>query len=210
MERWIEHYSSSQQILLVGEGDFSFSACLARAFGCAPNMVATSLDSQESLWEKHWSCVSHLDELRGRGCLVLHDVNVHDMDLHYILKWKKFDVIIFNFPHAGHYPWLRERDNQLIQMHRQLLSGFFASARVVLRSGGQIHVTTRDDYPYNIWNVEELAAQAGLVLREKVWFEKSDYPGYHNKRGGGIDSNKKFPLGESYTFKFVAKTYYMY
>ncbi|PRQ52418.1 hypothetical protein RchiOBHm_Chr2g0155281 [Rosa chinensis] len=49
MERWIEHYSSSQQILLVGEGDFSFSACLARAFRYAPNMVATSLDSQGTL-----------------------------------------------------------------------------------------------------------------------------------------------------------------
>lgn len=49
MERWIEHYSSSQEILLVGEGDFSFSACLARAFGHASNMVATSLDSQGTL-----------------------------------------------------------------------------------------------------------------------------------------------------------------
>lgn len=95
-------------------------------------------------------------------------------------------------------------------MHRQLLSAFFASARQMLLFGGQIHVTNRDDYPYNTWNVEELAAQAGLVLREKVWFEKSDYPGYHNKRGGGINSNKRFPLRECYTFKFVAKPYYVY
>jgi 25S rRNA (uracil2634-N3)-methyltransferase len=45
-ERWIQHYSSSQKILLVGEGDFSFSACLARAFGSATNMVATSPHSE--------------------------------------------------------------------------------------------------------------------------------------------------------------------
>ena len=44
-ERWIEHYKSSQMILLVGEGDFSFSACLVKAFRSAHNMVATSLDS---------------------------------------------------------------------------------------------------------------------------------------------------------------------
>ena len=43
-ERWIQHYSSFQKILLVGEGDFSFSSCLARHFGSAVNMVATSLD----------------------------------------------------------------------------------------------------------------------------------------------------------------------
>ncbi|KAL6140319.1 hypothetical protein ACLB2K_058619 [Fragaria x ananassa] len=117
MERWIEHYSSAQVILLVGEGDFSFSACLARAFGHASNMVATSLDSQESSinFYEHRCCVSHLNKLRQRGCLVLHDVDVHDMDLHYLLSRKKFDVIIFNFPHAGFYPGLGESHFQVIE-----------------------------------------------------------------------------------------------
>lgn len=45
-EKWIKHYSSRHEILLVGEGDFSFAACLARSFGSAANMVATSLDSK--------------------------------------------------------------------------------------------------------------------------------------------------------------------
>ncbi|KAG6601905.1 hypothetical protein SDJN03_07138, partial [Cucurbita argyrosperma subsp. sororia] len=48
-EKTIMHYKSSHTILLVGEGDFSFSACLAKAFGSATNMVATSLDSNEAL-----------------------------------------------------------------------------------------------------------------------------------------------------------------
>lgn len=45
-ERRIKHYSSSHKILLVGEGDFSFAKCLAKAFGSAVNMTATSLDSE--------------------------------------------------------------------------------------------------------------------------------------------------------------------
>ncbi|XVF76986.1 hypothetical protein PTKIN_Ptkin14bG0003800 [Pterospermum kingtungense] len=45
-ERWVQNYCNSHKILLVGEGDFSFSASLAVAFGSATNMVATSLDSR--------------------------------------------------------------------------------------------------------------------------------------------------------------------
>lgn len=44
-EKWLKYYSSLHQILLVGEGDFSFSACLAQSFGSASNIVATSRDS---------------------------------------------------------------------------------------------------------------------------------------------------------------------
>ena len=43
-EKWLMHYSSFHQILLVGEGDFSFSLCLAQSFSSASNIVATSLN----------------------------------------------------------------------------------------------------------------------------------------------------------------------
>lgn len=45
----IGHYSSCHSILLVGEGDFSFSLSLAKAFGHASHMVATSLDTPGNL-----------------------------------------------------------------------------------------------------------------------------------------------------------------
>lgn len=49
----IMHYSICDRVLLVGEGDFSFSASLARAFGSAHNTVATSSDSRDEFKLKY-------------------------------------------------------------------------------------------------------------------------------------------------------------
>ncbi|XP_042507050.1 uncharacterized protein At4g26485-like [Macadamia integrifolia] len=103
-EEWVKHYSSSHRMLLVGEGDFSFSACLARGFGSAKNMISTSLDSKGILMVKHPTARANLEELEKLGCIILHEVDCHTMTRHPFLKTMKFDRIIFNFPHAGfHY-----------------------------------------------------------------------------------------------------------
>lgn len=55
----------------------------------------------ELLWVKYRDASRNLIELENLGCTILHDVNVHTMTQHQSLKGKKFDRIIFNFPHAG-------------------------------------------------------------------------------------------------------------
>ncbi|KAM1212788.1 hypothetical protein ACFX2G_004367 [Malus domestica] len=65
LERRIKHYSSSQKILLVGEGDF-FPVCLARTFCSATSMVATSLDSEVTLMMDYSKATSNLNELKAR------------------------------------------------------------------------------------------------------------------------------------------------
>ncbi|KAK3184581.1 hypothetical protein Dsin_031867 [Dipteronia sinensis] len=114
--RWINHYNNRQKILLVGEGDFSFSSCLASAFDSAANMVATCLHSEDVQKTKHRTSIAHLKLLKSKGCKVLHEVDVHYMNQHQTLCYRKFDVIIFNFPHAGHYNYLRETDGELIEV----------------------------------------------------------------------------------------------
>ena len=64
---------------------------------------------------KHWSSETHLEELERLGCVVLYNVDVKEMNIHPILTHIQFDVIVFNFPHAGHFPFLCERSVQLIK-----------------------------------------------------------------------------------------------
>ncbi|XP_077236634.1 heavy metal-associated isoprenylated plant protein 41-like [Tasmannia lanceolata] len=115
-EKWIKYYSSSHRILLVGEGDFSFSACLALAFGSANNMVSTSLDSLEFLRKNYSRALSNIDLLKRSGCKVIHGVDATVMVDHYYLKGMKFDRIVFNFPHGGFY-----RDESRITQIKDLL-----------------------------------------------------------------------------------------
>ena len=69
----------------------------------------------EIVYAKHWSCATHLQELKRLGCRVLHEVDVKEMNRHPTLINMEFDVIVFNFPHAGHFPGLCERNVKLIK-----------------------------------------------------------------------------------------------
>ncbi|KAF8391708.1 hypothetical protein HHK36_024017 [Tetracentron sinense] len=184
------------------EGDFSFSASLAKAFGSALNMVATSLDAKGVVMVKHPTARASLEELEKLGCVIVHEVDAHTMKEHPFLKTQMFDRIVFNFPHAGyHYRW--EHEQCQIELHQEVLKGFFRNARNMLIDNGEVHVTHKTAYPFSKWEVKKLAEEEGLCLVAEVEFTKLDYPGYHNKRGDGRRSNRTFRVGNCSTFKFA-------
>ncbi|KMT09965.1 hypothetical protein BVRB_5g121820 [Beta vulgaris subsp. vulgaris] len=197
----IMHYTSSQKILLVGEGDFSFALSLARAFGTAYNMVATSLDSLEMLGKKYNNGVENVRELEDRGCIVLHGIDATQMSQHYFLSTQRFDRVIYNFPHVGFmFP---EDSFCQIKMNKQLVKGFLMNAKLLLmRPKGEVHVSHKEGQPYNQWDLAKKAAKAGLVFHHKVPFCRTDYPGYSNKRAHGFFADNSFPLFPASTFIF--------
>ncbi|PIN09465.1 hypothetical protein CDL12_17954 [Handroanthus impetiginosus] len=197
-ERWIKHYSSNHRILLVGEGDFSFSTCLAETFGSASNMIATSLDSPAFLVRNYQKALSNIMELTIRKCKVLHEVDATDMANHEFLRGIKFDRIIYNFPHAGFFKKL-SRDDQLL-LHRKLVSLFLKNAKEMLGKNGQIHITHKTNGFHKEWHVESIARRHKLRLIEAVQFCKDDYPGYNTKYGFGSDNN--FDCNPAKTYKF--------
>ncbi|CAL1379711.1 unnamed protein product [Linum trigynum] len=194
------HYSSDQEIMLVGEGDFSFTVSLGLAFGSAYNIVATSLDTYDELKKKYKTAGWNLEVLRMLGAQVFHGVDATRMKLLPDLCMRKFDRIIFNFPHAGFHG--KEDDPRLIREHVKLVHGFFRNASTMLRLDGEVHVTHKTSKPYSDWNIIGLASKSLLILHDQVDFEMKDYPRYNNKRGDGKRSDEPFRLGDCSTFKF--------
>uniref|UniRef100_A0A0A9EZF1 25S rRNA (uridine-N(3))-methyltransferase BMT5-like domain-containing protein n=1 Tax=Arundo donax TaxID=35708 RepID=A0A0A9EZF1_ARUDO len=134
------------------------------------------------------------------GTLLLHGVNAKTMKLHIDLKMRRFDRIVFNFPHSG----FRGREDQphMINSHRQLVKDFFRNAKHLLRPNGQVHVSHKTKDPYRTWNLEELASEFSLLLIDQVDFHIQDHPGYNNKKGDGLNCDHPFLLGKCSTFKF--------
>ncbi|KAF6153854.1 hypothetical protein GIB67_001087 [Kingdonia uniflora] len=171
----IKHYYSSHKILLVGEGDFSFSACLAKAFGSANNMVATSLDSLVFLEKNYKNASSNILEIRNRGGIVLNNVDATKMTRNCLLEGVAFDRIIYNFPHAGFSFENKTREAQ-ISRNQKLVSLFMKNAKKMLKKDGEIHVSHKSYGFFLAWDLETLASNCGLSLIEEVKFRLNDYP----------------------------------
>lgn len=174
------------------------------------NICASSLDTYDDVVRKYKKGRSNLDTLKRLGASLLHGVDATKLQLHPHLNCRKFDRIIFNFPHAGFYG--KETDSSLIKKHRELVFGFLHGASHMVRADGEVHVSHKNKPPFCHWKLEELASKCSLALTQCVAFEKSEYPGYENKRGDGSRCDMPFLLGDCTTFKFrvsrVAKEIY--
>jgi 25S rRNA (uracil2634-N3)-methyltransferase len=97
----------ADHVLLVGEGDFSFSRSLLGTHGCS-SLVATSFDTQTALWAKYPQAAFHIRALEEEDCKVLYGVDATKLGKPGTLdgggrdvKRGGFNKVVFNFPHVG-------------------------------------------------------------------------------------------------------------
>lgn len=103
-------FSSTDRILCVGEGDFSFSCSLLSVHGCA-NLVATSYDNISELRNKYPQAASNIAALEAeQNCIVKYGVDATKLGKPGVaegggggreVKKGGFDRVVFNFPHVG-------------------------------------------------------------------------------------------------------------
>nr|XP_026690384.1 uncharacterized protein LOC104265727 isoform X2 [Ciona intestinalis] len=191
-------------ILIVGDGNFSYSLSLAQK---CTNVCATSYESYDLCQQKYGEEANkNMTELKRHGAIVLNGVDA--TKLHQNLSEflpKKFEKIIFNFPHTGRKASIRK--------NRELLRNFFLSAKEVLDQWGKIEVTlcsgqggtpfdTQRRETCNHWQIVGMAAYAGLVLNSVSHFNPDDYTGYTCT--GRRNAGKEFGITGAITHTFVA------
>ena len=100
-------FDPTDKILLIGEGNFSFAHALAvnpppQLQHLPPeNVTATAYDTEEECLAKYPDAQEKIDTLRAKGVTVIFGVDATKLDKVSQLKGKRWNKIVWNFPHAG-------------------------------------------------------------------------------------------------------------
>ncbi|KAI6112452.1 hypothetical protein EDD16DRAFT_1165551 [Pisolithus croceorrhizus] len=131
-------FSPTDTILLIGEGNFSFARALlvdppAGLEHLPPAAVtATSYDSEEDCYAKYPDAKEIVETVRSRGAQVLFNVDATRLHKCPALKGRKWDRIVWNFPHAGKS--ITDQDRNILS-NQQLILDFLRSAPHYLAQG---------------------------------------------------------------------------
>ena len=100
-------FRATDKILLIGEGNFSFARSLiedppTELQSLPPaNVTATAFDTEEGCYAKYPDAEEIVAKIKERGVNVFFGVDGTKLEKHPSLKGKKWDRIVWNFPHAG-------------------------------------------------------------------------------------------------------------
>lgn len=102
-------FTPTDTILLIGEGNFSFTRSLfisdhpeIRHLPPA-NVTATAYDSEDVCYEKYPDARDIVADLRNRGVRVVFGVDAASVSTKKGFRGRKWRKIVWNFPHAGEY-----------------------------------------------------------------------------------------------------------
>jgi len=131
-------FNALDNILLIGEGNFSFAVALL-LHPPAPldylppaNIVATAYDTEEECYTKYPDAEQNVRLLREKGAQVLFGVDATRLEKTSALKGRVFDRVVWNFPHAG--KGITDQDRNILS-NQVLILGFLRSAARFLVRG---------------------------------------------------------------------------
>lgn len=149
----VQKFTRGMHVLVVGDGNLTFSKTVAQVMKDegmfeekdedeAAKFYATTFHTYEDLKELYPDTIdSTISTIEKSGATVMHGIDATDMGTHF---FEKFDLIIWNFPHAGCVKGFRDGHPMVSWRHVNLMRKFFRSSREVCRDEGMIVVTTNE------------------------------------------------------------------
>ncbi|GFH52190.1 hypothetical protein CTEN210_08666 [Chaetoceros tenuissimus] len=158
----------SFRALTIGDGDFSFSLALKRAYPDIHVTATTLIDNDEELYETYSNSKEIVKEFRqvwNETIIMGTDGTKIEESIHVASEEMKYDIILFNHPHLGDAV-LQESEQKHAERHYILLSHYFHSAKKLLKQRGRIHVCLCGQQP-TTWDLMKAAENSGLILSQQ-------------------------------------------
>ena len=191
--------AAKRVILSVGSGDGSQQASIVKSGHF--NLVSTFYESEHAVIKKYGSAREHIKLLRDKSSTVLFEVDATELHSHPQLMKKKFEVIVFTFPHTGvsNFCCGHSGPNPAsIESNKQLIRNFLKSAQHILARDGEIHITLKTSAPYDKWNFPDFA-EYEIEPKSNYRFNSQLFPGYvHQSTKGHM--NVKNGMAKTYVF----------
>ena len=144
--------AAKRVILSVGSGDGSQQVAIVRSGH--HNIISTFFDSEQIVISKYTTSRENIEFLRKKSSGVLFGVDATRLQDQPNLKDKKFDVILFTFPHTGvsnFTPGHSGPNPESIEGNKQLICDFLKSSQHILKQDGEINITLKTTAPYDRW-----------------------------------------------------------
>ena len=154
-----------RRILIVGDGDLSYSLALQRAFGGLIELTATVLPTAQELAATYTNAAANAAELQGCGAAVRYGIDATALTAAELRVGASglYDDIAFNYPHLGDSGLADEAAHA--RRHSVLIAHFLHEAAALLRPGGRAHLTLSGKQR-TTWSVEASAVRHGLTLAQ--------------------------------------------
>ena len=156
-----------RRVLIVGDGDLSYSLALQRAFGSVIELTATVLPSAQELVATYANAAANAAELEGCGAAVRYGVDATALTSAELPTGGAasglYDDVVFNYPHLGDSGLADEAAHA--RRHSVLIAHFLHEAAALLRPGGRAHLTLSGKQR-TTWSVEAAAVRHGLTLAQ--------------------------------------------
>lgn len=169
--------------LLVGEGNFSFTASLVFDHNAIPSSITSTIhESSRNISDIARANAKRLSEA---GVTVIDSVDATHLDRTF--HHQKFDTVIFQFPNAGSREPNRGHNPNYVLVRR-----FLRSAAEHLRQAGEIIVTiVNSSYYDGRFRMDEAAEYAGIRNFYAIPFSPVDFPSYSHVNTNDDDSALK-------------------